>query len=199
MDSSSHERVLEMRRVKLQANYFSYPMPVTLVGTIVGDQVNFTAVAWMSRVNYRPPMLAVAINKKHYAPEGIRQTRTFSVNIPNENLLMQTDYCGIVSGRNMDKSKVFEVFFGELETAPMIEGCPVCVECKLFDVYDSLPTNYLFIGEIVAVYTEQKCLTDGKPDIKKIRPLILTVPENKYWVIGKQVGNAWKDGLKLKD
>jgi flavin reductase (DIM6/NTAB) family NADH-FMN oxidoreductase RutF len=199
MDGSKHERILEMRKIKLKTNYFSYPMPVTLVGTFVGDRVDFTAVAWMSSVNYRPPMLAVAINKKHYSPEGIRETRTFSVNIPSVDLLTQTDYCGIVSGRNTDKSEVFELFFGELKTAPMIEGCPICVECKLIDVYDRLPTNYLFIGEIVAVYSEEKYLTDGKPDISKMHPLILTVPQNKYWVIGKQVGNAWKDGLKLKE
>jgi flavin reductase (DIM6/NTAB) family NADH-FMN oxidoreductase RutF len=144
-------------------------------------------------------MLAVAINKKHHGSEGIRETRTFSVNIPSVDLLTETDYCGIVSGRNIDKSKVFELFFGELETAPMIAGCPICVECKLIDVYDRLPTNYLFIGEIAAVYSEEKYLTDGKPDIKKINPLILTMPENKYWVIGEHVGNARKDGLRLKE
>jgi len=55
-------------------------------------------------------MLALAINKKHYAPEGIRETRTFSVNIPSVDLLTETDYCGIVSGRNVDKSKVFSLF-----------------------------------------------------------------------------------------
>jgi flavin reductase (DIM6/NTAB) family NADH-FMN oxidoreductase RutF len=187
-----------MRKVKLKASYFSYPMPVTLVGTIAGDRVNFTPVAWMSRVNHRPPMLLVAINKKHYTPEGIQRTGTFSVNIPSVNLLTKTDYCGIVSGRNIDKSKVFELFFGELETAPMIEGCPICGECKLIDVYDRLPTNYLFIGEIVAVYSEEKYLTNGKPDSKKIDPVILTTPENKYWVIDEHVGNAWKDGLRLK-
>ena len=174
-------------------------MPVTLVGTMVGGRVNFIAIAWMSRVNYRPPMLTVAINKKHYTPEGIQETRTFSVNIPSVGLLTQTDYCGIVSGRSIDKSKVFELFFGELETAPMIEGCPMCAECKLVDVYDRLPTNYLFVGEVIAVYSEEKYLTDGKPDTKKIDPLILTIPENKYWVVGEHVGNAWKDGLKLRE
>jgi len=86
-------------------------MPVTLLGTIADNQVNFTTVAWISRVNLKPPVLAVAISKKHYAPEGIRQTRTFSVNIPIEDLLTQTDYCGIAPGRNIDKSKVFDVFF----------------------------------------------------------------------------------------
>jgi len=97
MSSRNNEHTIEMRKVKLGINYFSYPMPVTLVGTIVGDRVDFTTVAWMSRVNYRPPMLAVAINKKHYSPEGIRETRTFSVNIPSVDLLTQTDYCGTVS------------------------------------------------------------------------------------------------------
>lgn len=174
-------------------------MPVTLVGTIVGNRVNFTAVAWMSRVNRTLPMLAVAINKGHYTPEGIQEAKTFSVNIPTVNLLTETDYCGLVSGRNIDKSKIFEVFFGELETAPMIKDCPICAECKLFDIYKQLPTNFILIGEIIAVYSEEKYLAEGAPDIKKINPIILAMAERKYVVLGNNVGDSWKDGQKHKN
>lgn len=191
--------VFQMKKVKLGASSFSYPMPMTLVGTSIDNRVNFMPLAWMSRVNYRPPMLAVAVNKRHYTSEGILETKTFSVNIPSVDLLVKTDYCGLVSGRKTDKSKVFEVFFGELETAPMIRDCPICLECRLSDVYKELPTNYVFFGEIVAVYCEKKYLTEGKPDIRKINPMILTMPDNKYWTIGEHAGNAWKDGRKFEN
>lgn len=188
-----------MKKIKLRSSLFTYPMPMTLVGTRVGNRVNFMPLAWMSRVNIKPPMLAVAVNKRHYTQEGIQETKTFSVNIPSVDLLMKTDYCGLVSGKQIDKSNVFEVFFGELETAPLIKGCPICLECKLFDVYKQLPTHYLFIGEIAAVYSEEKYLTEGKPDVKKMNPIILTMPDNKYWTIGEHAGNAWKDGRKFEN
>jgi len=61
-----------------------------------------------------------------------------------------------------------------------------------------LPTNSFFIGEIVSVYSEEKYLTDGNPDIKKIKPFVLTMPDKRFWAIRDCVGHAWKDGKALK-
>ena len=79
----------------------------------------------------------------------------------------------------------------------MIVECPLSIECRLLEVHD-LPTNDLFIGEVIASYTEEKYLTDGDPDIKKIKPLLLTMPDNNYWKVGEHAGNAWKDGWDFK-
>jgi hypothetical protein len=61
------------------------------------------------------------------------------------------------------------------------------------------PTNEFFIGEIVESYTEERYLSDGKPDIKKINPLLLTMPDNRYWTVGDLAGNAWSIGKRLKE
>jgi hypothetical protein len=61
-----------------------------------------------------------------------------------------------------------------------------------------LPLNTLFIGELLEVYTEERYMTDGKPDIKKMHPFTLTMPDNNYWEVGKNVGKAWNTGKKLK-
>src|SRR5659263_71524 len=89
--------------------------------------------------------------------------------------IVTTDYCGLVSGKTTDKSQVFETFYGELKTAPMVKECSLSLECKLIDRID-LPTNIFFIGEIIASYTDEKYLTDGKLDIKKMNPLLLSMP-----------------------
>ena len=65
-----------------------------------------------------------------------------------------------MSGKKTDKSSVFEVFYGDLENAPMIAECPINMECKLYDVYDT-PTHDLFIGEIVETYADESVLTNG--------------------------------------
>ena len=185
-----------MKKILIDRNTF-IPMPVTLVGALVDGKPNFMAVGWVSRVNAAPPCIAVGIYKGHYTPVGIEQNRAFSVNFPGTDLLVETDYCGIVSGRKADKSKIFDLFYGELKTAPMIDPCPLCLECRLLDVHE-LPTNKLFIGEIVASYTEEKYLTDGQPDYKKMDAMILTMPDNKYWTLGVVAGDAWSEGKKMK-
>ncbi len=187
-----------MGKINLGPNAYIYPMPVTLVGAMVAERANFLAVAWVMRVSMKPPLLAVALNKAHFTPQGIRQHRTFSVNFPGADLMDKADYCGLVSGRKVDKSGLFRVFFGELETAPLIAECPLGLECRLYQVVE-LPANDLFIGEIVAAYADEDCLTDGQPDIAKLNPLVLTMPDNNYWTVGGHAGRAWEAGKKLKE
>ncbi len=186
-----------MKKVSAGTNVFIYPMPVVLVGTNVGDKANFMAVGWVTRVNAAPPMLAVGIFNKHYTNGGIRENGTFSVCFPDRKLVEKADYCGMVSGSRVDKSTLFDVFYGETKTAPMIGECPLNLECRLVQTVE-LPTNNLYIGEIVASFADERCLTEGKPDVKKLDPLLLTMPDNRYWAVGDFAGDAWEEGKKLK-
>lgn len=185
-----------MEKVSLGTNAFVFPMPVVLVGTLAMGKANFMTVGWVSRVNASPPMIAVMINKAHFTTPFIVENGTFSINVPSTGMVEKTDYCGLVSGEKVDKSKLFDVFYGSLKTAPMIKECPISIECRLLKAVE-LPTNDVFIGEIAASYADKSCLTDGKPDFKKVDPLLLTMPDNGYWTIGERVGKAWNDGKKL--
>jgi flavin reductase (DIM6/NTAB) family NADH-FMN oxidoreductase RutF len=98
----------------------------------------------------------------------------------------------------VDKSGLFEVFYGKLKSAPMISTCPISVECRVVQTID-LPTNTFFIGEIITIYSEERFLTDGKPDAKKVNPFLLTMPDNRYWSIGECVGKAWSAGNAIRD
>lgn len=184
-----------MDKMQIGQNFF-IPMPVVLVGTQVSGRANFMAVGWCSRANASPPMIVCGIGNHHYTPKGIMETKTFSVNIPSSALLEKTDYCGIVSGEKIDKSSVFDVFYGSLKTAPMIQQCPVALECRLVQAVP-LQTNTLFIGEIAGVYAEGRVIKDGKPDFLEIDPLFLTMPDNRYWRLGNYVGDAWSAGRDL--
>ncbi|MCU0630157.1 MAG: flavin reductase family protein [Methanoregulaceae archaeon] len=184
-----------MEKQQIGKNFF-IPMPVVLVGTQVRGKDNFMTVGWCARANANPPMILCGIGSHHYTPKGIAETKTFSVNIPSRDLLEKTDYCGLMSGEKIDKSGVFDVFYGSLKTAPMIRECPVCLECQLVQTVP-LPTNTLFIGEIAGAYADERVMKDGRPDFTEIDPLILTMPDNHYWTLGKNVGDAWSAGKKL--
>jgi flavin reductase (DIM6/NTAB) family NADH-FMN oxidoreductase RutF len=185
-----------MDKVSIGNNAFIFPMPVVLLGTQAMGKANFMAVGWVTRVNGSPPLIAAGIGKSKYTPPFIVENGTFSICLPSEDLREKTDYCGIVSGEKADKSQLFDVFYGKLETAPMIRECPICLECRLVKAIE-LPTHDVFIGEIMASYADADCLTDGKPDFAKVRPLLLTMPDNGYWALGDRVGKAWSDGKKF--
>ncbi len=186
-----------MEKVNIGRNVSIYPMPVTLVGSMVEGKPNFMAVAWITRVNATPPLLAISLNKRHHTAKGIRENKTFSVNFPRANMVEQTDYCGLVSGRESDKSGLFELFYGDLKTAPMIKSCSLSLECRLSDIFE-LPTNDLFIGEIMNGYADRESFSEGKLDVRKIDPLLLTMPDNSYWKVGDCVGAAWSIGASLR-
>lgn len=186
-----------MQKVKIDSGAaFIYPMPMVLVGAVVDGKANFMAVGWVARVNFKPPLLAIALGP-HHTNAGIDQHKAFSINIPDVPLIQKTDYCGLVSGSKVDKSGLFNVFYGKLDKAPLIEECPVCMSCALYDVV-KLPTNTLFIGEPREVFTEERFLTDGRLDIKKMNPFTLTMPDNRYWSVGETIGKAWSVGKRSK-
>ncbi|MDH3829124.1 MAG: flavin reductase family protein [Desulfobacterales bacterium] len=175
-----------------------YPTPTTIVGAIVEGKVNFITIAHIGIVNHaRPYLISLSLAKPHHTNAGIKENKTFSVNIPNEDLVVETDYVGIVSGKKTDKSSVFEVFYGNLENAPMITECPINMECKLYDVYDT-PTHDLFIGEIVETYADESVLKNGKVDLARLKPLLFDMSSIKYWSIGNPVAGCWNIGKQLK-
>jgi flavin reductase (DIM6/NTAB) family NADH-FMN oxidoreductase RutF len=185
-----------MEKIEIAPERVYYPMGCSLVGANVGGKPNYLTVAWFSMVHPKPPYVLVTLNKVHYTNAGVKENGTFSVNIPPAEMAEVTDYCGLVSGSKHDKSSVFETFYGKLKTAPMIKECAFNAECKLIQTVD-LPMEELFIGEIIGVYTEERYLTEGLPDIRKMNPIVLQMPQKKYVTVGAEVGPAWEMGKKL--
>jgi len=185
-------------KTKLGAVNVLYPLPTTLVGAMVGGKPNFNTIAHVGVLTVgEPQCICLGMHKSHYTNQGIKDNRAFSVNLPSLDLVKQTDYCGLVSGSKVDKAALFKVFYGELEAAPMIEGCPVNMECRLYDVVD-FPSHDVFIGQIVATYADEAVLTDGKPDVAKIKPLLFDMPRKRYWTLGPDIAGCWQVGMELK-
>lgn len=186
-----------MSKKKIGAQAFLYPMPMVVVGSLVKGTPNYLAAAWITRVNFNPPMIGVALGKVHLTNRGIREHREFSINIPNIDGMAAADYVGLVSGMKSDKSWLYTPFYGVLEHAPMIESCPLTMECRVTQIVE-LPSNEFVIGEIVNAYCDESCLTDDQPDITKIKPFVLTMPDNHYWAVGENAGKAWSVGRKIQ-
>jgi flavin reductase (DIM6/NTAB) family NADH-FMN oxidoreductase RutF len=186
-----------MKKLEIGAKTYLYPMPTTLVGATVRGKPNYLTVAYCGIVNYNPPAISIALGRAHYTNIGIKENGTFSVNTPSEEMVKITDYCGLVSGHKVDKSGLFETFYGKLETAPMIRECPLNLECTLMQTLE-FAMDEVFIGEIVAAYSDERYLTDGLPDIKKMNPILFSMYDNNYWRVGDHLGRAWDIGKELK-
>ncbi len=171
-----------------------YPTPTTLVGAMVNGKPNFINIAHIGIMT--SSCISLGMGKFHYTNAGIKESKTFSVCIPSENLVVETDYCGIMSGKNTDKASLFEVFFGELKTAPMIQQCMVCMECRLDRIVD-FPAHDIFIGEIVQTYADESALSDNHIDISKVKPMLFDMNSKKYWSLGGEIADCWSIGKQF--
>ena len=180
---------------KLGAVNALYPTPTALVGAAVNGKPNFITIAHIGIMTHNH--ISLGMGKIHYTNAGIKENKTFSVCLPSESLIVETDYCGIMTGKKTDKAVLFDIFYGELKTAPMIQQCGVCMECRLSRIVD-FPTHDVFIGEIVQTYADESVLSGKHVDISKLKPLLFDMSSKKYWSLGSEIATCWNIGKQLK-
>ena len=155
------------------------PLTVVLVGAMVNGRPNYLVIGYICPFNFAKHIF-FSLYKKRYTSLGIHENKTFSVNIPSEDILAQMKICGSKSGRDVDKSTLFDTFYGELKTAPMIQQCPVTIECEVAEILDYDPSEGI-IGKVVKSYADPQYLTDGKLDWRKVHPIIWTTGDEFYY------------------
>ncbi|MFH1381393.1 MAG: flavin reductase family protein [Chloroflexota bacterium] len=190
-----------MAKVAIGSRTILYPLPAVLVGANVDGKPSFSTYAWCGIVNSTPPTLSVAFQHHRHTLKGVKQNGVFSVNIPSVELVKETDYCGMKSGRDTDKVAdcKFDIFYGKLASAPLIDQCPVNLECRTLHILN-LGSHELVVGQIEEVHVTDSCLTDGEPDVTKIKPFIWVVrPTNQYWTFGQPIANAFNVGKQIKE
>jgi len=177
-----------------------FPNPTVLLGTIYDGKPNFAPFAWCGVAGGEPPMVSVGIRHQRHTLKGILENRAFSVNVPSTDLLEQTDYCGMVSGAQADKAKAcgFTVFYGTLKSAPLIEQCPVNLECEVVHMLN-IGAHMLVIGRVIQTHVTEDCLTNDQPDILKMKPFVYSRgPAARYNAVGEVLGQAYDVGKKYK-
>jgi flavin reductase (DIM6/NTAB) family NADH-FMN oxidoreductase RutF len=177
-------------KTELGAKNLLYPLPTTIVGTMIDGRPNYIAIAHVGIMDLTS--ISLGMNKSHHTNQGIRKSGAFSVNIPSTALMEVTDHVGLVSGKNEDKSILFDAFYGKTG-APLIKECKVNMECELLKTVD-FPNHDIFIGRIVNTYADDECLVDGQLDIARVDPLLFSMPDKGYWKLGGRAGTAWSVG-----
>jgi flavin reductase (DIM6/NTAB) family NADH-FMN oxidoreductase RutF len=126
------------------------------------------------------------------------ENKCFSINIPSTNLIPQVDAVGQVSGKEHDKSKIFDVFFGDNENAPMVKGSLIAIECELVDSVSLVEkdekhprAHTLFIGKVKNVWTNKDSVDENGLKFKGLEPILWTWSPMNYWTIGEKAGRSW--------
>ncbi|OPY37783.1 MAG: Flavin reductase like domain protein [Methanoregula sp. PtaU1.Bin051] len=178
----------------------AYPLPVFVIGTYNPDGVPDAMVAaWCGICASEPPCIAVTINPNHQTFRNIRNTNAFTVSIPSSAYLAETDYCGMVSGKDHAKFPVtgLSAVRAEHVNAPYIGEFPVVLECRVF-AWHEIGSARQVIGEILDTKIDEAVFgTDGKPDLQKIGTFAFDVMRMEYYSLGNTIGRAWDSGKKF--
>ena len=175
-----------------------YPLPAVMVSA--GDKAgntNIITIAWTGTICTNPAMLYISVRPERYSYDMIRESGEFVVNLTTEALAKVTDYCGVRSGRDVDKWKETGLTPGkanELSYAPIIEECPVNIECKVTEV-NELGSHHMFMAEVVSVQVDDKYLDEtGKFCLNETG--LLAYSHGEYLGLGEQIGTFGKKKKK---
>lgn len=166
-----------------------YPLPVVLIS--VADNAgrkNVFTVAWTGTVCSDPPMVSISVRPERYSYHMIKETGEFVINLTTKGLAYATDYCGVVSGRDVDKFEKMKLtpMKADIVKAPLIEESPVNIECVAEDI-KPLGTHDMFIAKVVAVHADEKYM-DGENRFHFDRAEPIVYSHGSYVALGETLG-----------
>lgn len=166
-----------------------YPVPAVMVSCArPGEKPNIITVAWAGTICSSPAMLSISVRPERYSYDIIKETGEFVVNLTTEKLVRATDYCGVKSGREVDKFQEMHLSAGKASkvAAPLIEESPVNLECRVKEILP-LGTHHMFLAEVVAVDVDEQYLNEkGKFELNKAGLMVYS--HGEYYSLGKKLG-----------
>lgn len=178
-----------MERIDINPGTLLYPVPVVLVSCADScGNTNIITVAWTGVVCSDPPMLYISVRPERYSYEMIKNTGDFVVNLPNEELTQAVDFCGVKSGRDMNKFEHLGLTpeKSSKTISPYIKEAPLSLECKVKDVLP-LGSHHMFIANIVGV-TANKKLMDKSGKLHLSKANLICYNHGEYWSLDKCLG-----------
>lgn len=166
-----------------------YPIPAVLVTAADGEgRDNVFTVAWTGTVCSDPAMVYVSVRPSRYSYDMIKETGEFVINLTTKDLAYAADYCGVKSGRDVDKFRAVKLTRenGKYVQAPLIKESPVNIECKVVDIIPC-GTHDMFLAKVLCVHADKKYMDkSGKFDLEKANPIVYS--HGQYYVTGEKLG-----------
>jgi flavin reductase (DIM6/NTAB) family NADH-FMN oxidoreductase RutF len=177
-----------MTKQKWKAGNMVNPLPVVMVSCGNHKQANIITVAWTGTLCTNPPMTYISIRPSRYSYQIIKETGFFVVNLTTKTLARATDYCGVKSGKDMNKfveAGLTPIYDNETE-CPMIAESPVNIECKVRSIQE-LGSHHMFIADILNVYVDDQYI-DEKGRFHLNKTDLIAYSHGSYMTLGKEIG-----------
>ena len=166
-----------------------YPLPAVLVSVAdKNGKDNLITVAWVGPVCTNPPMVSISVRPERYSYQMLRESGEFVINLTTEALAFATDYCGVRSGRDVDKFQVTGLTREKADfvKAPMVAESPVSIECRVKEVLE-LGSHHMFLADVLAVHAEEAYIDEkNKFQLNQAKPLVYS--HGEYLGVGKKLG-----------
>ena len=178
-----------MGKINFKPGNMLYPLPVVMVSCADKEgKPNIVTIAWTGTICSDPAMVSISVRPERHSYHMIEETGEFVINLTTKELAFATDYCGVKSGRDVDKFK--EMNLTPLPAtqvgAPLIAESPVNIECKVTEV-KQLGTHDMFMAEVVAVHADEKYMDEkGKFHLEWAEPIVYS--HGTYFSCGEQLG-----------
>lgn len=164
------------------------PVPPVMVSCGNMEKSNIITIAWTGILNSNPPKTYISVRPSRHSFEIIKETKEFVINLTPASLVKEADYCGIYTGKKIDKFEKCKLTKGSASTVgcPIIEECPMNLECKVTDIVE-LGSHYMFIADITAINVDESLLgEDGKLHLEKAK--LAAFAHGEYFELGKKIG-----------
>lgn len=185
-----------MRKVTLERAAFLVPAPVLLLSSVGEDgSMNIMTLSWAGVACGTPPMVSVAVRPERFSYGLVRETREFVLNIPPASLLRAVDFCGVVSGQNVNKFAEARLtpMPGLKVRAPLIRECPVNLECIVRNSL-VLGSHVLFLAEVVAMHADDEIVENDGVIMGRVAPLAYDPFGGDYWSLKEVVAHQGFSG-----
>lgn len=188
-----------MKKVQFKGSAMLNPVPVVLVTSKDNEaNVNAFTVGWIGTACTRPPIVSIAIRPERTSYKYICETKELVINLPNKSMVKKVDYCGVRSGKNTDKIKDcnFTLKNSDKVNVPMIEECPINLECKVVDIIP-LGTHHLFLCEILCSNIDENLIDkNGKICFEKAN--LICYSHGEYYPVSRNVLGTFGYSVKKK-
>ena len=177
-----------MSREIWKAGTFVYPIPAVMVTSGTFENANIMTVAWTGIINTNPAMCYISVRPERYSHNIIKENGEFAINLTTRQLAYATDWCGVKSGRDVDKFKEMKLTKekANIISVPLIKESPVSVECKVKEIVP-LGSHDMFVAEIVAIDADEKYIDEkGAFDIGKCD--LIAYANGGYYPLEKKIG-----------
>ena len=178
-----------MAKQTWKAGNMLYPLPAVMVSVSDKDgKNNIITVAWAGTICTNPPMVSISVRPERYSYHMIDETGEFVINLTNEDLAKASDYCGVRSGRDVDKFKEMHLAPDEAQyvKAPLIKESPVNIECRVVKK-EELGSHHMFLAEVLAVHVDDAYMDESNRfALEKTKPLVYV--HGQYFSLGRLLG-----------